>query len=645
VDKHSRRSFIGIAGTAAAAVYGGTQLLSDDASKASANEASLITPGSGSLRHGPSGPQVSELTPFMDPLQIPPTLRPSTSGTNEITLVAKKIRLHSQLPPTPMWTYEGYYPGPTIEVESGQKVRIAWKNELTGTSPVKGVFVQPSGPPPGLLPTNTPGAQGAPARPELAGLTPWTSVHVHGGHNHAVGDGLPDSGVTPGSAQLSEYPNENAAVHLFYHDHSMPITAVNVAAGLIGNYIIRDSNEDRLGLPSGTYEIPLMLADINFDTDSKGLFDGQILIKRVLLGPAVPGIMPDAVATIGPFTMVNGVVWPYLEVEARAYRFRMVNASVARSYTLTVLDEETGKTVKGAIRVIGTDGGLLDTAHTVDEVLTINSGERVDFVIDFAGFPNKKLRLVNTVPTAPPGAPAPEAGIPFPEVMQFRVGDARRDGSAYRLPKKISDFTRITAADVPKDAVERFVMLAFDAKGMPKLMELVDADPDAKTGAGIVQIALPGGTRTFRIAAQSFEETTNFFGASGSWEKWTFINVDPVKRQIVHPMHIHLLSFQLIERRTLEPSGFDITLGGTTKPIEFGASRPIAISESGWKDTVGVPVNEMVTVAGRFDKETGRFVYHCHILDHEDEGMMRPLVLMPPAVLTVQNMMTKMMNG
>lgn len=174
MNEHSRRSFIGIAGTAAAAVYGGTQLLGGDVSKASAVEASLLTPGSGPLRTGPSSPQVSKLTPFMDPLQIPPTLKPKTIGTNEINLVAKKVRLHSQLPPTPMWTYEGYYPGPTIEVQRGQRVRIAWKNALTGTSPVKGVFVQLSGPPPGLAAINSPGAHGAPARPELAGLTPWT---------------------------------------------------------------------------------------------------------------------------------------------------------------------------------------------------------------------------------------------------------------------------------------------------------------------------------------------------------------------------------------------------------------------------------------------------------------------------------------
>jgi spore coat protein A len=424
-----------------------------------------------------------------------------------------------------------------------------------------------------------------------------------------VYDGLPDSGITPGDVQLSEYTNEGPAAHLSYHDHAMTITAVNVTARLIGNYIVRDANEDRLGLPSGAYETPLMISDVNLDTDGKGLINGQILIKRVRLGPAMPGAIPAAVGTTGPFTMVNGVVWPYLRVEARAYRFRMVNASLTRVYARAVLDEKTGKPLERAIRVIGTDGGLLDKARTLDEVLTISPGERVDIVIDFARYPNKDLRLVNTGPSEPAGTPAPDANIPFP-----------RSCSSGSVPHSVG-------------------------RSGPAGSELVDAEPGANTGAGIIQIALPGGTRTFRICAQSFEETTHFYGASGSWEKWTFLKVDQDMRQIVHPMHIHVMNFQLIERRALDPSGLDTRLGGTTTPIELGAARKIVASESGWKDVVSVPLNEMVTVAGQFDQKTGRYVYHCHILDHEDEGMMRPLVLMPPAVLTVQNMMMKMMNG
>ncbi|MEU6597613.1 multicopper oxidase family protein [Streptomyces flaveolus] len=645
---------MGIAGgaVAGAAVYGGANLLVGAGTEAEASEdmSARLTGGEAHDLKGASTPQVTELTPFKDELPIPPTLKPSSRGTTEVRLVEKNIRLHSQLPATRMWTYEGYFPGPTIVARGGQKIRLAWRNELTGTNPVKGVFVEPQGPPPGFQAANTPGSNGAKERPEVAALTAWTSVHLHGGRQHAISDGAPDSGVTRGSAQLAEYTNDTAAAHLFYHDHAMPVTALNVMAGLFGNYIIRDENEDRLDLPSGRYEIPLAIADVNFDTDDQGRIDGRLLAKRIQVGPAIPGVMTSALQFQGPYTMVNGRVWPYLDVEATAYRFRVVNASNARPYTLALLDEKTGKSVKGAIVVIGTDLGLLDKPEVIDDTLTLTPGERVDIVIDFAAFRGQRLKLVNVAPgapgapPAPAGTPVPAAGVPYPQVMQFRVGVDRH--RAYATPKKLDPrFKHLSASDIPKDAVERFVMLSFDPMGMPTIMELQEAAAGTETGKGVVQIALPGGTRTFRVVGKHFEDATNFFAAAGSWEKWTFISVGPVKQQIQHPMHIHLMNFQILERHTVDGTAFDTALGGTTRPITVKDSVPIATSESGWKDTVNLMANSMVTIAGQFGTETGRFMYHCHILDHEDEGMMRPIVVMPPQVLTLQNMMLKMMNN
>ncbi|MEV6480028.1 multicopper oxidase domain-containing protein [Streptomyces sp. NPDC051576] len=651
---HKRRTFLGLAGgaVAGAAVYSGADLLVGGATQAEASEnaSTRLYGGTGQDLRGVSSPQVTELTPFRDELPIPPSLTPSPQGMTEVSLVEKRIRLHSQLPATRMWTYEGYFPGPTIEARRGEKIRIAWRNKLTGTSPVKGVFVEPQGPPPGFQALNTPGAQGATERPEVAALTAWTSVHLHGGRQHAISDGAPDSGVTPGDAQLAEYSNDIAAAHLFYHDHAMPVTAINVMAGLLGNYLVRDENEDRLDLPSGRHEIPLTIADVNFDTDDKGRIDGRLLAKRVQVGPTMPGVMTSALQFQGPYTMVNGRVWPYLEVQATAYRFRVLNASNARPYTLALVDEKTGQAVKGALKVIGTDMGLLDKPEVVDQTLTLTPGERADVVVDFAAFRRRRLKLVNVAPgapgtpPAPAGTPVPTAGVPYPQVMQFRVGGEQK--GAYAAPRKLDrDFKHLTASDIPDNAVERFVMLSFDPMGMPTIMELQEAAKVTATGKGIVQIALPGGTRTFRVVAEHFEDATNFFGAADSWEKWTFISVGPAKKQIQHPMHIHLMKFQLLERHAVDGSTFDTALGGTTAPIAVKDPMPIAAGESGWKDTVNLTSNSMVTIAGRFGRETGRFMYHCHILDHEDEGMMRPFVIMPPQVLTLQNMMLRMMNN
>ena len=272
-----RRAFLGVAAAAVAGVAvvgtvaGTTGLLSRHAAAAP----DLA---------GVDEPQFAELTPFTDALRIPPTLRPNGSGVTEVDMVEARIRLHSQLPPTRLWTYGGHFPGPTIDVRQGQLVRIAWTNKLTGTTPVKAVWVRGEGPGPGKLPYNEPGAPGGFARPEIDALTAWTTVHVHGGHQHASSDGATEYGITPGNAQLGEYVNDQAATHLFYHDHAMSVTALNVLSGLFGHYLIRDDEEDRLDLPRGRYEIPLAIGDVNFDLDPQGRLTGQLLAKRVLIG-------------------------------------------------------------------------------------------------------------------------------------------------------------------------------------------------------------------------------------------------------------------------------------------------------------------------------------------------------------------------
>ena len=307
-----RRAFLGVAAAAVAGVAvvgtvaGTTGLLSGHASAA----ADLA---------GVAGPQFTELMPFKDALRIPPTLRPKRTGVTEVDMVEARVRLHSQLPPSRLWTYGGHFPGPTIDVHRGQLVRIAWTNKLSGTTPVKAVWVRGEGPGPGKLPYNAPGAADGFARPEIDALTAWTTVHVHGGHQQAGSDGAAEYGITPGNAQLGEYVNDQAAAHLFYHDHAMSVTALNVLSGLFGHYVIRDDEEDRLDLPRGRYEIPLAIGDVNFDLDAQGLLTGQLLGKRVIAGhrPAYPpGTIPASIPFFGPFTMVNGVVWPHLEVEA-----------------------------------------------------------------------------------------------------------------------------------------------------------------------------------------------------------------------------------------------------------------------------------------------------------------------------------------
>ena len=630
-----RRVFLGVAAAAVAgvAVVGATDLFSGHATAAKD-------------LGGVDEPRFTELTPFKDALRIPPTLRPKRTGVTEVDMVEARIRLHSELPPTRLWTYGGHFPGPTIDVHRGQTARIAWTNKLTGPIPVKAVWVRGEGPGPGKLPYNKAGAQGGFARPEIDALTAWTTVHVHGGHQNAASDGATEYGIAPGNSQLSEYANDQAAAHLFYHDHAMSVTALNVLSGLFGHYVIRDDEEERLDLPRGRYEIPLAIGDVNFDTDAQGRLTGQLLGKRVLAGHRAtfqPGTIPASIPFFGPFTMVNGVVWPYLSVEARRYRFRVVNVSLARAYRLAVVDEQTGEAVAGAMTLIGTDLGLLDKPRVIGETLSLSCAERADVVIDFSAYPGRRLKLVNTDVSQPAGMAVPAANIPYPEVMEFRVGPA--DQPTHPLPAMLSpSFRRLSAVDVPANAVERFVLTSYDKSGvMPQLWEMAEVDPATPAGDGIVRVAMPSGVRALRRVGVMFEDTTTFFAAADTWEKWHFINVvTPPGQPIGHPMHIHLINFQVIERFSIDPGGMDFAAGGTHRPITVAAPLGILPEESGWKDTVTVAANTLVTVAGLLARQTGKVMYHCHFLDHEDEGMMRPFVVMPAPVNRIHDMLMNM---
>jgi spore coat protein A len=633
-----RRAFIVAAGaTVAGAIAVGTVGAVVAAHPGSAATAAL---------DGVDEPRFAKLSPFKDALRTPATLRPSAGGITEVDMVEAHLRLHSQLPPTRMWTYAGHFPGPTIETHKGQPARIAWTNNLAGRCPVKGVWIRPSGPGAGRLPYNEAGSLGAFPRPELASLTAWTTVHLHGGHQNAVSDGATEYGVTPGNSQLCEYPNDVAA-HLFYHDHAMSVTALNVISGLVGNYLVRDEDEQRLNLPTGRYEIPLTIADVNFETDSHGNLTGELLAKRVL-APSdtspTPGTIPRSLPFYGPFTMVNGVVWPYLDVEAGRYRFRVVNTSANRSYRLVVIDEQTREPIPGVMTLIGTDMGLLGQPWVIDQALSLAPAERADILIDFAAHPGRRLTLVNTDAGSAPGTPVPVANIPHPEVMQFRV--ARQPQASKPLPLVLSPtFRRLSPSDVPPHSVERFVMTSYDPTGaMPQLWEMQDLGSSDPGDGPVVQVALPGGVRSLRCVAANFEDTTTYFAEPESWEKWTFINVVGAHTSISHPMHIHLMNFQIIDRRTVDSSGMDFASGATKKPITMGTALPILPEESGWKDTVDVRANTAVTIVGQFAARTGKVVYHCHYLDHEDEGMMRPIVIMPAGANDVRAMLMTMMN-
>ncbi|MFI9639168.1 multicopper oxidase family protein [Micromonospora sp. NPDC051925] len=572
------------------------------------------------------------LTKFLDPLRIPPTIRSYSRQYRDeldVSLTNARRRLHSQLPETMLWTYEGQFPGPTIEVRRNRRLRVTWTNELQGTVPLVAVRAPYAVP----TPANTPGYRNPdrslPAGVELidgvAELPPWNVVHLHGALTNGGNDGWAHNGMSPGDSQLTEYPNRQAASTLWYHDHAMAVTRFTVHAGLAGLYLIRDEEEDGLRLPSGDHEIPLIIADRNLDTDPvTGALTGQLLFK-FQYQPATGTSAP----VTGPFTLVNGVIWPHLDVDARWYRFRVLNAANGRFFRLDLVDE-AGTVHNDAVRIVGTDAGLLPAPAAVPAGgLTVTPAERVDLLVDFSRFKGQRLRLVNT------GASVD------PDIMQFRV-ESRSRHDSFTPPARLSaSYVRLgSAVTVPEDHDEVFVATTLPGvagRPHPEMWELQEITEPAELPTrfpeeGVIQLTDPatGGVRTFRRVARLFDDTTTIFIDRGRWVVWNLIQLGGAP----HPMHIHMARFQLLSRRKFaDLTAFDVAVGGTSRPLSGAGDGPsIEKHEEGWKDTFNLWAGEWIRVAGRFEGATGEFMYHCHILDHEDEGMMRPFVVHPPEV-------------
>lgn len=586
------------------------------------------------------------LRKFVDPLPTPPVVRPRRNGRrSELTIRMRAVdrKLHADLPPTRLWTYGGHFPGPTIEVRRNERLWVNWINEIDEPMPLTAVEIADiddvPGRPPGALPTNYPGRDGQEPLPNVAAAIPWLAVHLHGAHSGGGHDGWMENGLHAGQAQLSEYLNDQPGTSLWYHDHAMLMTRFTFLNGLFGMYLLRDEQESALGLPSGRREIPLIFCDRNLETTADGQPTG-VLLHKILLGQVDP--VPVVVPFAGPYSLVNGVIWPHLNVSPDWYRFRMLNASNGRVFQLYVLDDNDDP-VPGALNVIGTDGGLLDAPVPVEGPLVLSPAERADVLVDFRAFAGRRLRLVNTRPGTKPGEPVPDDGIPEPDVMQFRVGRGRSAGS-FVPPKRLStSFERLRTETLPPIETERLIVLTSPgAPGNPEMWEMAEVDPDSVSvpSDGVIQLEDENGTlRTYERTAGRYADGGAFVMPTGSWEKWRFIDLGGPP----HPMHVHAIQFQILNRDYYDITGWSMEHRGTTKPLTFTEPAAIQPHEQGWKDVVRVAAGtanrgrgEVVTIAGRFGDRTGRFVYHCHLLDHEHD-MMRPFVIMPAEVLALQH--------
>jgi FtsP/CotA-like multicopper oxidase with cupredoxin domain len=579
------------------------------------------------------------LAPYVDALPVPRRLRAADhDGRISVHMHAGTHRFHRDLHESTVWGYDGGVPGPTIEAERGRPVTVEWSNGLDGPFPVVVTVAPVPADDDGVPVQCVPGLSGGVPDARAAALAGHTVVHLHGGLTPASYDGWAENLFAPGQQAVFHYPMDQRAALLWYHDHVMGTTKYDVYAGLAGLWIIRDDRERELDLPEGPpFEVPLLIQDRNFDVDEHDRLSGRLLHKTD----------PDVMEAFAPFTVVNGKVWPVLDVQTATYRFRVLNGSNARTYRLVLLRD--GEPDLGRIVQIGTDHGLLRAPVPVPtNGLVLASAERADLLVDFSDLePGTELTLVNTARAPFDGSSFPATAaesaadlpglLPYPHVMRFRV--AAGSAAPRRIPRELAtDYEPPAAGELAAAPRRAIALLEREIEGetnMLTMRELAPADDDY--GGPVVTVAAGDRTARYRVVAAHFEDTTTFFPMLGEYEIWRLINLTGD----THPIHLHLDPFQILARH---PIRYEIPEGGIgdrdlAAIVTLGRDpddeldHTIDDNEHGLKDTIRVNPNEIVEIAVRFTSYSGRYMYHCHILEHEDRDMMRPFVTMAPELM------------
>jgi spore coat protein A, manganese oxidase len=452
-------------------------------------------------------PAAAAQAAFETALPIPPVL----TGTDiTIPIEEADVPILSGTP-THMWTFDGSFPGPTIRVPAGQTTHVTFENQL----------------------------------PESTGSL---TIHNHGAHVTESEDGQPDGFlIPPGQNRTYTYPlTENGgperAAFQWYHDHRVDVTGRNVYNGLAGMFIIDDAVDSALPLPSGAFDVPLMVVDRTFDSNNQLSYPTPVPYGT--LGRTYPGgPAPPNDAFQGTTLLVNGAAQPYLDVQPRRYRIRLLNASNGSTYTFSLSNGQ-------AMTQIATESGLLPAP--VDRTsITLGPAERAEVVIDFADDVNSSVVLKTDS---------------FGDAMEFKVS-----------PTPVSDPSSVPSALRPAP-------------------DLGQPDRTRSFNLGLSEVQRSGGGYFWGINGKPYDGSIALAGPKlGSTELWTITGGSKI-----HTLHVHGNDFEVVSRNGQPPPAW----------------------EAGLKETVLIHPGETVQILIRFTDYTGSFVFHCHVLEHEDNGMM-----------------------
>jgi len=564
--------------------------------------------------------------------------------------------LPAGMPATTVWSYGSVnhpgsfnYPALTIEARYRRPVRVKWINGLVDGA---GSFL------PHLLPVdptlhwaNPPGgSEGRDMRPTFSstpaaygGPVPVVT-HVHGNHAFDHSDGFAEAWYVPDASNIPtgfategtfydffrnkspqgdlwgpgnavfQYPNDQRAATMWYHDHTLGMTRLNVYAGPAGFYLLRHGPGDlptpvlpgpapRVGDPVGTryYEIPLAIQDRSFNSDGSLFYPDTRALFDEFEGPYIPDsdVPPIWNPEFFANTMVvNGKTWPVLQVEPRRYRFRLLNGCNSRFLILKLASDPTERPAQTALPfwAIGADGGFLPAPARLGQLL-MAPAERADVIVDFTGLAaGSEIYLVNLGPDEPFGelaeAPDPVADPDTTgQVMKFQV-----------VPLTSRD------TSIPP---QRLTLPAFRPLGAPSTTRRVSLNEQASSFPGFDgPVAAQLGTldQTGTPVPFGWDDPITENPALDATEVWEIHNFT----EDAHPIHIHEVQFQIVNRERLDG----------------GAPRGPELWEGGFKDTVVAYPDEITRVKALFDLP-GLYVWHCHIVEHEDNEMMRPYYIGP----------------
>jgi spore coat protein A len=525
-------------------------------------------------------------------------------------------------------------PGPTFETIRGIPAQVKWINNIATP------FLFPVDPtihwanPNGYKMSSSKAPTFPPGITEVQTPVPLVP-HLHGGQTQSYYDGTPDQWFTASGQHGADYStleqtDPNAAIYyynndqlpttLWYHDHALGVTRLTVNSGLEGFYIIRETNAtDSLVsmLPSGRYEMPLMIQDRTFTSD------GSLWYPTVGNNPSIHPYWDEDY--LGDTIIVNGKSWPEMNVDQGQYRFRLLDASNSRIYILSLEDETTNQTLP--FTQIGSDGGYLRNAANITS-LTISPAERADILVDFSGLsPGTTVLLKNTalLDQNPSHAEAQTVG----QILRFVVTE--KEG-----------FTPKTLPDTLNTTLEGSSFPNLPAPSKTRILTLND-------------VMGPNGATQALLNGQLWSGVLSEAPVVGSTEDWTFVDLTPEE----HTMHLHLVQFQLLSRQSINVTKYQTDwinlqrqqLGNQSatppwprnyipkelplEPYLIGDPVQAIPSEQGWKDTILVYTGQAVTIRVRFASQDGSpfpfdaakgpgYVWHCHLLEHEDNEMMRP---------------------